>query len=80
MILDSTISVEYVGIFSVAIGLHILKSGGDKIRISNSGGDMSPVINAYSWRSSADGNMANGGRWHVLVCDCHMLRKFKLKN
>ena len=43
MILDSTISVEYVGIFSVAIGLHIFKSGGDKIRISNSGGDMSPL-------------------------------------
>ena len=50
MILDSTISVEYVGIFSVAIGLHIFKTGGDKIRISNSGGDMSPpspVIDAY---------------------------------
>ena len=42
MILDLTISVEYVGIFSVAIGLHILKSGGDNIRISSSGGDMSP--------------------------------------
>ena len=41
-ILDSTILVEYVGIFSVAIGLQIFKSGGDKIRISNSGGDMSP--------------------------------------
>ena len=38
MILDSTISVEYVGIFSIAIGLHIFKSDGDKIRISNSGG------------------------------------------
>ena len=51
MILDLTISVEYVGIFSVAIGLHIFKSGGDKIRISNNGGDMSPpvppVIDAY---------------------------------
>ena len=46
MILDSTISVEYVGIFSVAIGLHIFKSGGDKICILNSGGDMS-VIDAY---------------------------------
>ena len=42
MILDSTILVEYVGIFSVAIGLHIFKTGGDKIRISNSGGDMPP--------------------------------------
>ena len=42
MILDLTISVEYVGIFSVAIGLHIFITGGDKIRISNSGGDMSP--------------------------------------
>jgi hypothetical protein len=42
MILDSTILVEYVGIFSVAIGLHIFKSAGDKIRILNSGGDMSP--------------------------------------
>ena len=38
MILDLTISVEYVGIFSVAIGLHIFKSGGDKIRITNSVG------------------------------------------
>ena len=48
MILDLTISVEYVGIFSVAIGLHIFKSGGDKIRVSNSGGDMSPpLIDAY---------------------------------
>ena len=42
MILETTISVEYVGIFSVAIGLHFFKSGGDKIRILNSGGDMSP--------------------------------------
>ena len=39
---DSTISD--VGIFSVAIGLHIFKSGGDKIRILNSGGDMSPPL------------------------------------
>ena len=33
MILDSfrMISVEYAGIFSVVIGLHIFKSGGDKI-------------------------------------------------
>ena len=30
-------------IFSVAIGLHIYKSGGDKIQIINSDGDMSPV-------------------------------------
>ena len=39
-----------MGIFSAAIGLHIFKSGGDKIRILNSGGDMSPlspVIDAY---------------------------------
>ena len=53
--LDLTVSVEYVGIFSVAIGLHILKSGGDKIPIINSGGDMSPprpippVIYAYGY-------------------------------
>ena len=40
--LDLTVSVEYVGIFSVAIGLHIFKSGGDKTLIINSGGDMSP--------------------------------------
>ena len=40
--LDLTVSVEYVGIFWVAIGLHIFKSGGDKIQIINSGGDMSP--------------------------------------
>ena len=48
MILDSMISVEYVGIFSVAIGLQIFKSGGDKICISNSGGGhVPPVIDAY---------------------------------
>ena len=47
--LDLTVSVEYVGIFSVAIGLHIFNSGGDKILIINSGGDMSPpVIYAYA--------------------------------
>ena len=30
-------------IFSAAIGLHIFKSGGDKILIINSDGDMSPT-------------------------------------
>ena len=54
MILDSMISVEYVGIFSVAIGLHIFKSGGDKICILNSGGDMSPVIYAYTFTSDLE--------------------------
>ena len=51
MILDSTISVECAGIFSVAIGLHFFKSGGDKIRILNSGRHVTPVppvIDAYA--------------------------------
>ena len=30
-------------IFLVAIGLHIFKSGGDKIQVINSDGDMSPA-------------------------------------
>ena len=42
--LDLTVSVEYVGIFSVAIGLHIFKSGGDKIQIINSGGGHVPPV------------------------------------
>ena len=40
-----------MGIFSVAIGLHIFKTGGAKIRVSNSGGGhVPPVIDAYDNR------------------------------